>query len=166
MSYIPFWSERARRQADVDNLLADAMACFIAGVIMAAVLLFQGCSSTPGAKTPARDVARAVVVTLAKATAGADLVCASIAMAQKDAAIAKACADSYDVARPALLAAEAGIDAWEDGESGRIACLVVDGATALSKTAETITKAGGKVPLDVADALKFATSIAGVCRRG
>ena len=136
---------------------------FLVGHVAAIGCGLYACSSTPPANSSPRETARAAVILFAKTTAIADEACATLAKTKQDVSIAKTCADAYDIARPALLAAEAGVDAWESGSKNEVACAVAKASNALTKIAETVKAGGGTLPLSVIDSLKFATSIVGEC---
>lgn len=111
-----------------------------------------------------RDQARATVLTIAKGVQQADIACAEIAFAKADVALAKTCADAYDVARDALLGAESAVDAWDDAHRGDVACAAAKGVASLTSMVSAIQGAGGKVPAVVTDALTLAPALVGVCR--
>ena len=127
------------------------------------IFLLGSCTSTPDAKNVPRETARAAVIMLAKTTAVADESCATLARNKQDAALAKKCADAYDVIRPLLMAAESGVDAWESGSRNQIACVVAKSAAALVDIVEAVNAVGGTLPSSVGDSLKFAASIVGEC---
>ena len=111
-----------------------------------------------------RDQARATVLTIAKGVQQADIACAEIAFAKADVALAKTCADAYDVARDALLGAESAVDAWDEAHRGDVACAAAKGVASLTSMVSAIQGAGGKVPAVVTDALTLAPALVGVCR--
>lgn len=126
-----------------------------------AALLLTGCPK--GASAP-REVARGAVLTMADAVKRADEACAALAKDRADAKLATDCADGYDAARAGLLAAEAGIDAWEAGaQPGGLPCALSKAATGLSFMTKALTAAGAKVPTAVADALALARPILEAC---
>ena len=121
------------------------------------------CSSTQPPKSSPRETARAAVIMFARTTVIADEACATLARTKQDAQMAKVCADAYDVARPALLAAESSVDAWESGAKNDVACSVAKASVALTKIVDAVRAGGGTLPLSIEDSLKFATSIVGEC---
>lgn len=133
-----------------------------------AVLLVAAATSlaSPGcapAKTP-REQARSVVLTVAEGVRVGDEACASIAMAKRDLQLAVGCAAVVAEAREQLLTAEAGVDAWDAADAGRLPCAVRSAADALSRLLETVKSAGGKTPPAVDDALRLAPLLAEACR--
>lgn len=122
-----------------------------------------GCASTSDAKTAPRENARAAVIMLAKTTAAADEVCATLARTKQDAQLAKKCADAYDVIRPSLLAADSGVDAWESGSRNQVACAIGKTAAALTEIVEAVQAAGGSLPLAVPDSISFVRTVVGEC---
>lgn len=131
--------------------------------LMIGISFLVSCASNPDVKSVPRDRARAAVLMLAKTTALADESCASLARNKQDVKLAKRCADSYDVIRPLLIAAESGVDAWESGSRNQVACSVAKSAAALVDIVEAVNAAGGRLPLSVDDSLTFITSITGEC---
>lgn len=123
----------------------------------------SGCSSTPDAKSVPRETARAAVIMLAKTTALADETCSTLARTKQDAALAKKCADAYDVIRPSLLAAENGVNAWEAGSKNQVACAIAKSAAALVDMNDAIKASGENMSMSVSDSLKFVTPIVGEC---
>lgn len=123
-------------------------------------LLTAGC---PGeAKTP-RENARAVVLTTAEGVRAGDLACAATAKAKGDLALAETCAAAVKEAREALLAAEAGVDAWDAAAQGKVPCAVAKAGAAVSKILDAIKRAGGQPPGVLEDALKLAPVLLGGC---
>ena len=108
-----------------------------------------------------RETARASVLAVAEAVRVADDSCATVALAKalddKEAgrALAQRCALAYDVAKPALIAAASGVDAWDAGARSAVVCSVHDAGEALVQIAGAITAAGGHVPPAVEDGIKL-----------
>lgn len=120
-----------------------------------------GCAKPP--KMAPRETARAAVVTLAQAASVADKTCATLALKTGNIPLAKKCGDAYDVARPALLAAESAVDAWDDASAKRVACSLASALDALWQISEALKVAGAKAPAVIEDAIKFATPFSGGC---
>ncbi|WP_394823726.1 hypothetical protein [Pendulispora albinea] len=142
-----------------------------AGVcVMAAAILplvhALGCGPARGASSPARDTARGAILTVAKAVSVADGVCTAAARERSDAKLAKMCADAYDAARPALLAAESGVDAWENGQRQRVACATTDAAVALRNLGDALARVGVSLPPVLSDALSLSRGLEEVCHGG
>lgn len=110
-----------------------------------------------------REQARSVVLTVAEGVRVADETCASIALGTKSAPLAEQCAAIVKQARESLIAAEDGVDAWDAAAARNLPCSVKAAASALSRILTVIENAGGKVPPVVADALRLAPTLAGVC---
>lgn len=132
--------------------LFSAVSCVVFGA---------ACAPSSGAKDPARETARGAILTVAEAVRVADGVCADLAIATKNAELAKRCARAYDIARPGLLAAEHGVDAWDQGLRGQIVCSLVDATRALVDIEDAIVNAGGRLPPVVEDARKLAGLLGG-----
>jgi hypothetical protein len=131
-------------------------------------ILMFGCASS----IPPRETARAVVLTAAEAAKVADSTCAQLALAtvavdeskrQVAGTLAITCADAYDVARPAIIAAAEGVDAWDAGGRQGVVCGLAKATPALVSMAGAIRAAGGKLPLLVEDGLRIVT-VLGVCK--
>lgn len=148
-----------------------AKLCFawLAFVILAALVAsaLQSCSPAQ-AKAAPRETARAVVLGVAEAVKIADASCATAALTvgvedrAKGRAIATACADAYDVARPAVLAAATAVDAWDAGDHRGVICGLATAGKALGQIAESIRAAGAKLPPVVEDGLRLVGAL-GVC---
>lgn len=115
------------------------------------------------AESPDRATARAVVLTLAEAVKDADQLCATFATSTKNVDVAKACADAYDVARPSLISAEAGIDAWDSASKGQLACLAVDAVVSLSAFSKIFDLNKIAIPVVIVDAVKLAEQMKSIC---
>ena len=131
-------------------------------LLVAAATAIGGQSCRP-AETP-RETARSVVLSVAEGVRVGDEACASIAIAKSDLELAESCATFVREAREQLITAEEMIDAWQAGETGRIACAVRDASSALGRLLDTVRRAGGKPPPAVEDALRLAPQLAGACR--
>lgn len=133
-----------------------------------AVLLVAGAaalaqpSCTP-AHTP-REQTRSVVLSVAEGVRVGDEACAYVARGKADLALAETCAAIVKEAREALLVAEAGIDVWSAANEGTLSCAVSAASNALGRILDTITRAGGKIPPAVDDALRLAPVLAEACR--
>lgn len=140
----------------------------ISGLAIVTLLIASGngCSAFStgaGAESPERSTARAAVLMVAKAVVVADQSCASFALQVKDAKIAKACADAYDVARPVLLAGEASLDTWDATAQGKIGCAINSGVTALTDVSVILVQQHLAIPSVVLDALKLVNSVKFTC---
>lgn len=140
----------------------------IGGLALTTLLILgnTGCSAFStgaGAESPERSTARASVLMVAKAVVVADQSCASFALQVKDAKIAKACADAYDVARPVLIAAEASLDTWDSAAQGKIGCAINAGVTALTDVSVILVQEKLAIPSVVLDALKLVNSVKFTC---
>lgn len=166
---LPLWQLSARRP--LGAFFVSMLVAFALGV--AALMGCQGCSSTPAlvqmadaaaaAKTP-RDQARATIVILTLATREADVFCASHGKQTANLALLDRCHAAYDIARPALLTAEAGVDAWDTGARDGVACATAKGAAAAEDIAGDLRHAGADVPAALTDGLRlYATFMAGTC---
>ncbi|MDB4994369.1 MAG: hypothetical protein JWM74_1801 [Myxococcaceae bacterium] len=154
------------RRIDPRTLYGAAYAralILFAPFVVAAMFGAVACAaaSGAGAQDPARETARGAILTVAEAVRVADGVCADLALARKDAELARRCARAYDIARPGLLAAERGVDAWDTAERGQIVCSLDDAAKALTDIEDAIATAGGKPPPVAADAHKLAALLGG-----
>lgn len=127
-------------------------------LLMLLALALVGC--TPSAADASRSAIRGSVLVTADALKLADSTCAKVATVKKDAALAKTCADAYDIARPFLLAAESGVDAYPN--DGGVMCSLGSAIEALSHVAEALTAAGSPLPPVVVDALSLAKGL--VCK--
>lgn len=135
----------------------------VLGVCLFSFLIGGACIPPGGAETPARATARATILTIAEAVKVADKVCATYALQTKEQAVAVKCADAYDLARPSLIGAEAGVDGWNDTSKGRLACLATDAITALEQIALVLEKEKIALPAIVLDGLELAASFKKVC---
>jgi hypothetical protein len=129
-------------------------------------LLLSGCASS----NVARETARSVVLTVAEAAKVADSTCARLALStfaldeskrERAKALAVTCADAYDVARPAIIAAAEGVDAWDSGSRKGVVCGLAKASPALLSMAGAIRAAGGKLPLVVEDGLRMINALGG-----
>jgi hypothetical protein len=126
------------------------------------------CSPKQAEQAP-RQSARAVVLAVAEAARVADKLCADIALKaaavgkrEGAEALASTCADAYDVARPAIVAAAEGVDAWESGERLGVVCGLARASSALLTIVGAIKAAGASVPPVVEDGLRLA-GVLGAC---
>lgn len=95
----------------------------------------------------------------AEAVEVADQTCAKVGTERQDAALLTVCKDAYDVARPALVAAQYYIDVGDEKGVEKSLCT---GQKALAATAQAVTATGTKLPPIVTEAVNFAGSICGV----
>ena len=138
------------------------------GYSLAAAFVFcigglVACGPSQPAATPARDQARAAILTIAEAVKTGDGVCAQAALTLKKADLAKSCADAYDQARAALLVAESGIDAWGQGEEGKVACASASALQAIIGIENELASNGVAVPAVVQDAVKLGQMFLPLC---
>lgn len=132
--------------------------------LVLALVFAAGCHPQES-KAPARDTARAVVLLVAEGAKAADQLCAGYAARASNADLAKTCADGYDTVRSSLLAAEAGVDAWEQADKGAYLCMVGKGVAALASIADAVRQAGGpELPPVVVDALSLGRALSGGCK--
>lgn len=123
-----------------------------------------GCGAgAQGAKSPARDYARATLILVAEATKAADGVCADLAKQKSDAKLAKTCADAYDATRASLLAAQSLVDGWESADQKSYMCTLGHGVQGLGSMASAVQSAGGKLPPVIVDALSLGGSFVKGC---
>jgi len=138
---------------------------FVFAALVSALL--QSCSPAQ-AKAAPRETARAVVLTVAEAVRTADTLCATVALRigaddrARGRALAVSCADAYDVARPAVLAAATAVDAWDAGDHRGVVCGLATAGKALGQIAESIRATGAKLPPVVEDGLRLVGAL-GVC---
>lgn len=138
---------------------------FVFAALVSASL--QSCSPAQ-AKAAPRETARAVVLTVAESLKLADTLCATVALrigaADREAGrkLATACADAYDVARPATLAAATAVDAWDAGDHRGVICGLATAGRSLGQIADAVRAAGATIPPLVEDGLRLVGSL-GVC---
>jgi hypothetical protein len=137
---------------------AAMMACFIY-----AFSLVGACIPAKGAESPNRATARAVILTVAQAVKEADAICAKFASDTHDTVVAKKCADAYDLARPSLMGAQSGVDAWDDATSSKVACIAIDSIAALSTFAGVLTDAKLALPPVIVDGLNLSEQFKVLC---
>ncbi len=130
------------------------------GVFLVITMICDGC--TPAA-TP-REQARSVILTIADGVHQADLTCSVVAKDDRNLELAKKCATYVATAREALLIAESGIDAWEQGTSKNIPCAMRSAVDALSRLLDTLSAMHVDHPPAVDDALRLAPMLTGACR--
>lgn len=132
-----------------------------------AAVLLQSCTPAQ-AKAAPRETARAVVLTTAEAIRVADTLCATVALrigtTDREAGrkLAVSCADAYDVARPAVLAAATAVDAWDAGDRKGVVCGLAEAGKALALIVDAVRAAGATIPPLVEDGLRLVGSL-GVC---
>lgn len=122
--------------------------------------LLEGCSP---AATP-REQARSVILVVADGVHQADLTCAVVAKGDQNLKLAEQCAKLVATAREALLIAEGGIDAWDQGTSKNIPCAMRSAVTALTQLLDTLQSMHVDHPPVVDDALRMAPLLTGACR--
>jgi hypothetical protein len=132
-------------------LVGLAVGCAILGV--------QACKPS---QSP-RETGRAVVLVVADAVKQLDIACARVATAKHDAAVATKCADGYDLARHALLGAEAAIDNYDGSGADELPCAVARAMVAAKAMTDAVQAAGGRIPAVVEDALRLAPLLTVAC---
>lgn len=138
---------------------------FVFAALVSALL--QSCTPA-AAKAAPRETARAVVLTTAEAIRIADTLCATVALrigtTDREAGrkLAVSCADAYDVARPAVLAAATAVDAWDAGDHRGVVCGLATAGRSLGQIADAVRAAGATIPPLVEDGLRLVGSL-GVC---
>ncbi len=118
-------------------------------------LVISGCKPSETATS-----LRAAVVLVAEGVKAADEVCANVAQSRKDVDLAIKCAESYDLARPFLLAAEMALDASQTNDA---ACSLSNAVQALFRFQLTLSHVGIPLPAISRDALSFAAGLSGLC---
>ena len=137
------------------------------GITILALLFGQSCTPA-AAKAAPRETARAVVLTTAEAIRVADTLCATVALRigtidrEAGRKLAVSCADAYDVARPAVLAAATAVDAWDAGDHRGVVCGLATAGKALGLIVDAVKAAGATIPPLVEDGLRLVGSL-GVC---
>ncbi len=140
------------------------------GLAIAAIglaVVVESCSPAQ-AKAAPRETARAVVLAVAEAVRTADTLCATVALRigadnrERGRALATACADAYDVARPATMAAATAVDAWDAGDHRGVICGLATAGRSLGQIADAVRAAGATIPPLVEDGLRLVGTL-GVC---
>ena len=126
------------------------------------LLIACGSPAQPPA-TPARDQARAALLTIAEGVKVADKTCADASKSLQNAKLARDCADAYDAARAALVTADDGIDAWDDGSAGKVACAGKHALDALVTVENELAALNVHIPAAVVDAVKLGETFAPIC---
>ena len=144
----------------IEHALTGVAILCLVGAVAFIVAALNGCKP---ADNP-RAQARSVVLTIAEGVAVADMACASIARAKKDAELARECALARDEARTSLLMAEDALDASELAAAEKIPCAVAAAVASANRLVGLIEKQGGRVPPALADGLHLAPLLAGGCR--
>ena len=125
--------------------------------------LLIACGSSPATPQTPRDEARAALLTIAEGVKVADVTCADASKSLQNAKLAKDCADAYDVARAALVMADDGIDAWDDGSAGKVACAGKHALDALVTVENELAALSVHIPAAVVDAVKLGETFAPIC---
>lgn len=125
-----------------------------AAALLLALGFFLGCS-------PSRAQARGTVLATAEAVKIGDKLCADVALEQNDLPLARTCEQAYGDARSAVVAAAEGVDAWDEGQKGRVACAVQRAANGIAETVRALRGRRVSVPKVVDDALVLASSLGG-----
>lgn len=127
----------------------------------------QGCGATTlpaGLPTTPRAQARAVVKVLVVGVDEADKTCAEIADRKDDATISDRCATARARAKAALLIAANGVDAYDEGRRGDVACATALGAESARVMVNVIESEAGRPPPALVDALDlFSQFMKGQC---
>ncbi len=165
MNREPYQWECDEQSIRAQRIGAFAAVWFVA-ILLASLYSTCGCAPVKAPETPLRATARAAVSTLARAVALADHLCGERALDTKDVFLADTCERAFNVARPSLLAAEHGIDAWEAGHEGQVACSVAQAVVALEDMRKAVNAAGDAVPSLIDDALAVGNVVGGGCRHG
>ena len=133
-----------------------------------ALLVIVGvrCHPATCANAPERQTARATILTVDRAVSVADELCATVARERGDAQIARTCDADYKAARPALIAAESAVDAWDSGQRGNVACTLGEATRSLGNVADALGRAGVSVPPLIVDALALSGAFGEVCHGG
>jgi hypothetical protein len=148
----------------IDYIKSGFWGLVVGGAIVGALAMGgNGCIPVKGAESPERATARSIVLMVAKAVQVSDNLCATYALQTKEVAVAKACADAYDLARPSLLAAETGVDTWDDVAQNKLGCAVNNGVSALVQVSAVLAKEKLALPTIVTDALQLASSVKFTC---
>lgn len=127
----------------------------VAGISMA--IMLTGCG---GVRAPTdRASARSWVLLVADGVRVADATCSTVARAERREDVAKKCAGAYDIARPALIAAEAAVDAYDHGGASQWGCCLRDALLGLGAISAGIGAVGGEVPTVVVDGLSLGASL-------
>ena len=114
------------------------------GIIVAAFA--TACCGSPAT----RAEARAAVLVSAEPVKVLDTRCAALALDTRDIDLARRCEVAYDQARTALVVAATGVDAWEEGKKGEVACAV---ARAVASLDALMKEMRGEMPAVALDAL-------------
>jgi hypothetical protein len=119
-----------------------------------------------GCPSPASDPTAhesAVIVQLAHGVELADMACADIARAKKDADLARECDKARDAAKVSLEAAEDALDSRDEAAAGNARCSFASALDSARHLADLILDAGGKVPPALMRAFELAPMLRGGC---
>ncbi len=139
-----------------DRLEEMGVILLIILAIVVPIFAFSGCKPA----SVAEDL-RAGVVLVAEGVKSADSVCADVAEARNDIALAKTCAKAYDSARPLLESAETSLDAAQTDDA---ACKLAGAVQALFSFQVALQNVGVTLPPMVRDAIAFGSGLSGLCR--
>lgn len=123
-----------------------------------ALVALGGCSWLTGPKSPelaAREVVRGAVAGASWGVRVATAYCAHVVARLDDSddsradALWQTCADSFDAAKAALVAADVVVDAWDAAAAGKVACLAGRALVAFDAILAALEKVGAKLPADV-----------------
>lgn len=145
------------RRETKDFLVVLGISAGIAFATGAFMMLMSGCIPASAPEPPLRASARAAVLAIAQGVREADRTCSTLAIATLDIPLAERCGHSYQAARRALLAAEAGLDA---ADTRTAACAAAPAARALAELTGAVQLAGGPVPPAVVDGAEMAVVLA------
>lgn len=143
------------------TLRSASLFSVIAFVVMEIVItLFESSCKHMPADAP-REHARAAVLTTSVAAQTADEACARVARANRDAGLARRCADAYRMARVALIGAAEGVDHWTDAAQSResVTCAVVTASTQIEAIARELTARDQPLPPIVHDANRLVAAL-------
>jgi len=144
--------------------IATAIACIVGCLPFALILVACGAAQSPASSaTTSRDSARAALLTIAEGVKVGDASCAQAALSLKNAKLATDCAHAYDTARAALVAADDGIDAWNEGTAGNVACAGKHALDAIQNIEDALVLTGVPIPATVVDAIKLGETFAPMC---
>lgn len=163
MNREPYGWECERDRAELRQQVAAFSGVWLFAIVLACLYTACGCIPAKSVEAPARASARAAVITLATGLQATMDLCDVVAVRDHDVRLARKCLAAYDIGKPSLYAAEAGLDAWEKGQEGQVACSVAQAVVALEQLRGALNAAGETVPSAVDDALAVGGAIGGAC---
>lgn len=144
----------------LEGLLIASIALATATVLMFMIATIWGCG-LPQPK--ARALGYEFVYRAARSVKAADHLCAEVALERKDKKLADTCAHGYDVARHGLMSIEATLDAWKEGDDGRLGCEAASALRGINELGGGLSGAGLPRPVDLGHAATVAEAIAKHC---